>query len=1014
MSGDCSMQYNYNTEEIADKYKIDCNNKTFTNFENFEKFNNDDLLNFVNEKYGNGAFSDGSPFIFKDDYIDESNEDICNPTEYSLKPQQKFVGQFINPSTNFKNSLVFHGLGSGKTCTSLVVGEAFKNKTSTKLLYVVPAPLVDQYYDEIIGELKKGPKETDKYEIWSCTSQCVINDKRDFYTNVNKLSGLKNLENVYSTQKKELELLSSRINKLSQLDSTEESLIEILQLKTLFSVNQNTLRTNELLLSNLKDQIKNNITKVFEITSHDKFINRLFTTEKDGSWTPKDYLTNKNSPLLSGDGLLVIDEIQRMVSENGILYKKLNTAIYQYFHPDLRTIVLSATPIYDNPYEFALTMNLLRPRVNFPTTKRDFYSFFLGKYDEKTEQCMRESKKNNFITYDSCLINKDLLCSLTAGYVSYFRGGNPNAYPYKRIITLEHRMGAYQKEQYISALASDIKSDPSLSKQTKSIDEYVFDDNTDFTVKEDTVSGIYTTTQQFSNIALPIVKSDEMDNILSKKSVKNIKSGLTNFKNELKTLKPRNNPETTLNYIRSKQYSQKFVSIIELSLLCNGPVFIFSNWLQFGVEALSIILNACGFKKYPEEGKNRYFVWSSETSSDKALINKAKSTFNSMENKDGSLIKIILGTRSIMEGVSFKNVKQVHITDPWWNEARIEQILARAVRFCSHSSLPLTEQYTDIFRHYSVLPITPDPNVEEMLIDTIGKKNFKDFTTMTIEQKMIISSSKKLQINNEFEEVLKESAYDCDINQKGNIIRLEEHIRPLNNGQYQTYFRNPKTLINYLREDVPTEISFEEVLNRKYSYPNDKDLPVKFTEGEIDTETNYLVKIKADDSPEIIEKPYITDSLTMYEHVKCWNSSNTFEDIINKMVSDDSNNKEIQDYFNKLIYINSLIPNFRTNILGQKLISKNKIKFSKSTGKNSGKNKLLSCLKNISNDDTTSLKQQKLISKLLKTSESSQIIDDKISKIIYEFKILGEDMIEELQTLDSKQLNEIIKEHLKK
>ena len=44
-----------------------------------------------------------------------------------------------------------------------------------------------------------------------------------------------------------------------------------------------------------------------------------------------------------------------------------------------------------------------------------------------------------------------------------------------------------------------------------------------------------------------------------------------------------------------------------------------------------------------------------------------------------------------MEGVSFKNVKQVHITDPWWNESRIEQILARASRYCSHSNLPSEE-----------------------------------------------------------------------------------------------------------------------------------------------------------------------------------------------------------------------------------------------------------------------------------------------------------------------------------
>jgi hypothetical protein len=257
-----------------------------------------------------------------------------------------------------------------------------------------------------------------------------------------------------------------------------------------------------------------------------------------------------------------------------------------------------------------------------------------------------------------------------------------------------------------------------------------------------------------------------------------------------------------------------------------SPVFIFSNWLQFGVEALSIILDACGFNKFPDlPGKSgmRYFVWSSETSSDKDLIRKAKSTFNSMDNKDGSLIKIILGTRSIMEGVSFKNVKQVHITDPWWNEARIEQILARAVRFCSHSNLPIDQQYTDIFRHYSVLPMIPDPDVIEMLKESLGMKNFKNFESLTIEQKMLSSALKKYQINNEFDETLKQVAYDCDLNNKGNIIRLEENVRPLSNGKYQIFFKNPKTLENFLREGIPENLTFDNIINRDYSFPNDKD-----------------------------------------------------------------------------------------------------------------------------------------------------------------------------------------------
>ena len=77
---------------------------------------------------------------------------------------------------------------------------------------------------------------------------------------------------------------------------------------------------------------------------------------------------------------------------------------------------------------------------------------------------------------------------------------------------------------------------------------------------------------------------------------------------------------------------------------------------------------------------------------------------------------------------------------------------------------------------------------------------------------------KKSQINNEFENILKETAYDCNINNKGNIVRLEEMIRPLSNGKYQIYFKNPNNLINYLREGIPSQISFEDILNRKYSF----------------------------------------------------------------------------------------------------------------------------------------------------------------------------------------------------
>ena len=1009
MSTNCSMQYYYPSEELIKKYKINCTDKFFLDLENIKEFSNEKFLKFVNDKYGNDAFNGDSPFSFKDDYINLTNDEICKTVEYSLKPQQKFMGQFVNPATNINNSLVFHGLGSGKTCTSLVIGEAFKTTTKQKLLYVVPAPLVDQVRDEIIGELKMYSEEEmnqgKEPEIWSCTAQCVINGKQDFYTNVNDRLILEFLEQDYNKKRKSLNDLSEEINTLLK----EKRRDEAMDLKKQFSILQNEVNIAFAKVKNKKDTLNSKVTKIFQIESHNVFINKLFKETKDGTWTKREHLTNTDSPLLSSSGLLVIDEIQRLVSAGGKLYTKLFTAIYQYMNPKCRIVVLSATPIYDNPYELSLTMNLLRPRMPFPLSRDQFYSFFLGRYDNVDDDTCSRVTKNNYITNDSCVINKDLLRMLSAGYISYFRGGNPNAYPYKRIIVMEHKMANKQKELYIDALRSDVSKDKSIFSKLLKGDEFLVKNINSFESeqKEDNVSGIYVTTQQFSNIALPIIKSDLVDNMLSKQGQSQIKSGLQTFKGELKKLKAKTSEEV-LNYIREKGYSEKFVNIIDLSIKSDGPIFIFSNWLQFGVEALSIILDACGFKKYPEQGALRYFVWSSETSSDKDLIRKAKGTFNSMENKDGSLIKIILGTRSIMEGVSFKNVKQVHITDPWWNEARIEQILARAVRFCSHTNLPLDEQYTDIFRHYSVLPMLPDPDVGEMLKEVVGNQSFKNFNSITIEQKMLASSLKKYQINNEFEETLKQVAYDCDLNKKGNIIRLEENIRPLSNRNYQIYFKNPKTLEIYIREGIPDQITFEELMNRKYSYPNDKDLPIKFIEVEPDDDNLVIIKDPDSNEQNVLEEPNIDKNLNMYENVKCWNSDLTLENIFDK-IFENENNRDIISYFMRIKDNFSLYPLLRTEILGEKNLG-NRIEFKNIEKLMKGKQRLLTCLKQLSDSDLTPDSQRNQLRKLLQSTETRDKLNSKVIDLVYKYNYLPESMIEELQQLDAKSLNELLKE----
>ena len=1005
----CSLQYKYPTKELQDKYKINCDDKTFENYKKIDKFNNKEFLDFVDDKYISAFPNKDSPFIFSDKYIEEENQEICDPKEYSLKPQQKFLGQIINPATNINSSLVFHGLGSGKTCTSLVVGEAFKSTSKTHLLYVVPAPLVQQYRDEIIGELKK---INEKNEIWSCTSQCVITKDQkgdeevgDFYTNIDDQLQLESLKKESNKKREQLLQIADEIKILNKEESTDLS-----EKAKLFINIQNELNIIERQYNTFKEQKMMNVVKVFEIVSHTKFINDLFQVQRDGRWLKNKYLTDNKSPLLNKGSLLVIDEIQRLISAEGSLYKKLYTAIYQYAHPELRILLLSATPIYDNPYELALTMNILRPRIPFPLSKEKFYSFFLGEYD-KDDNCVRVNGKN-FINENSCVINKDLLRLLCSGYVSYFRGGNPNAYPYKRVITMEHKMPSYQKSEYTRALISDIKRDSSLSSKLDKEDAQLIElfNKNEFTDKDDKVSGIYVNTQQICNIALPETKSD----IIDKLKAGDIKKSLNALKSELSKITPKpKSYHDVLFQIRKKGYSEKFCKIIELSSECNGPVFIFSNWLQFGVEALSIILEACGYIKYPNDNKKdelkpKYFIWNSETSQDKDLVSKARATFNSLENKNGSKLKIILGTRSIMEGVSFKNVKQVHITDPWWNESRIEQILARAVRFCSHSQLPLEEQWTDIYRHYSVLPLSNDKDLIEAIKEASGIGGFKNFHKFTIEQKMLMSSLKKALINSEFDDILKETAYDCDLNKKGNIIRLEEHIVPIPSGNYQIYFKNPKTLTTYLREGIPEQITFEDIQKRTYSYPNTSTLPLLFTECETN-DKSILVKMTPEEA-EILDDKIISKNLTLYENIECWKNDNTYEKIMSEINKSDP---DIKEYFNKIINNFNLIQEFRRQILGEKIntnkkIGTNFIKFNTDIqASERSRTKLFKCLESIRDNPNTIPKLKNKIKKMLQSEESRPKIDKKIIDIIFTYQYLPESELENLMKADSQTINEL-------
>ena len=72
-------------------------------------------------------------------------------------------------------------------------------------------------------------------------------------------------------------------------------------------------------------------------------------------------------------------------------------------------------------------------------------------------------------------------------------------------------------------------------------------------------------------------------------------------------------------------------------------------------------------------------------------------------NINGDKVKVILISQAGSEGLDFKFLRQVHILEPWYNLSRIEQIIGRAVRHCSHKDLSLEERNVQIFLYGSEL-----------------------------------------------------------------------------------------------------------------------------------------------------------------------------------------------------------------------------------------------------------------------------------------------------------------------
>jgi hypothetical protein len=284
------------------------------------------------------------------------------------------------------------------------------------------------------------------------------------------------------------------------------------------------------------------------------------------------------------------------------------------------------------------------------------------------------------------------------------------------------------------------------------------------------------------------------------------------------------------NYLKKDELSQcspKFVKLLEniQNTDNSGLHLIYSQFRTIeGIGILKLILEANGFAEFKirsvggsweidEEhaeanaGKPHFVLYTgTESTEEKEIVrNIYNGTWalvpkkiadrlreKAANNNHGEIIKIFMITSSGAEGINLKNTRFVHIVEPYWHNVRLEQVIGRARRICSHQDLPEELRTVKVFLYvssFSETQKTDKQNIEIMIHDLsrVGDKDNKHHPITTDESLFEIANI-KTEINNHILKSIKESAIDCTLYKNDeNLVCYGSAMGKITSNQFLSY-----------------------------------------------------------------------------------------------------------------------------------------------------------------------------------------------------------------------------------
>lgn len=731
--------------------------------------------------------------------IIEETEKLCQ-ADFELSPHQLFVKNFLSFQTPYNTLLLYHGLGTGKTCSAIGIAEEsrmfMKQMGHSKKIIVVASPNVQQNF------------------------RIQLFDERK----LEQIDGIWNIESCVGNQ------LLNEINPMNLIGYTRERIIQ---------------------------QIRTIILKSYIFMGYGEFgnfIDRNISVSQDSGLNEEETKKRrfKNIKQVFNKRLIIIDEIHNLritdVNKNKRTAILLNEIALK--SDDMRLVVLSATPMFNSYAEIIWLTNLLNANDKRALIKQsDVFDkngeFVKGNSKKESGKELLKRKLKGYVSYvrgenpftfpyrvyPKTFAPEHMMSS--ENYPLYQMNNITLDEPLKHVPVYTNKIAEYQNRGY-DFIMKDMthRSYDKTTNKGNLIQMPTFENMDSFgytlllapmealnivypnefldSYSDSTPIETYTPEKR-KNVISSFIGKEGLHNIMSMKQQENPYPIRYNYEYKPKILEQYG---SIFSPSEISKYSHKISNICNIIKNSKGIILVYSQFIDGGIIPMALALEEMGFARYgsahytknlfkkppsppldantleplEEDGKKRpagfkqakYVMITGDKHFSPNNSEDIKHITTS-DNKNGELVKVILISRAAAEGLDFKNIRQVHILDPWYNMNRNEQIIGRAVRNLSHCKLPFEERNVEIYLH-STLQENNEVEMADMYVYRVAEKKAIEIGRIT--------------------RLLKEVAVDCLLNISQTNFTQEKLNQIIENQNIKINLSSGKT-IDFQPGDLP-------------------------------------------------------------------------------------------------------------------------------------------------------------------------------------------------------------------